>query len=78
MILLDALERAGKDIEYFALDLSHDELQRTLTQLPAYRHVKSRGLWGTYDDGKRWMEREGVHERRKCVMHTGSTIGEWL
>ncbi|KAK5287341.1 hypothetical protein LTR16_003838, partial [Cryomyces antarcticus] len=48
-ILLQAINRAGKDVEYYALDLSLDELQRTLAEVPSdtYEHVKCFGLHGT-------------------------------
>ena len=37
--------------------------------------MKCHGLWGTYDDGKKWLE-EGDGTRPRCVMHMGSSIGE--
>lgn len=74
-LLLEAFERAGKEIDYYALDLSRQELERTLAQLPAYKHVKSHGLWGTYDDGREWLKRPANIRRQKCVVSLGSSIG---
>lgn len=33
-ILLQAIDRLGKDIEYYAVDLSLPELERTFKQIP--------------------------------------------
>lgn len=77
-LLLEAFERAGKEIDYYALDLSRQELERTLAQLPAYKHVKSHGLWGTYDDGREWLKRPANIRRQKCVVSLGSSIGNFL
>lgn len=74
-MLLEAFERAEKHIDYYALDLSRQELERTLAQLPVYTHVKSHGLWGTYDDGREWLKRPANMSRQKCVVSLGSSIG---
>lgn len=74
-LLLQALEDAAKEIEYFALDLSPKELERTLAQVPPFRHVTCRGLLGTYDDGREWLKRPSVLARSKCILHLGSSIG---
>lgn len=76
-LLLEAIERTGKNIDYYALDLSRKELERTLAQLPAYKHVRSHGLWGTYDDGREWMKRPSNIRRQKCVLSLGSSIGNF-
>lgn len=75
-LLLQAFEKSGKNIKYFALDLDRRELERTLGQLPAYKHVRSHGLWGTYDDGREWLKQPFNVERQKCVLSLGSSIGE--
>lgn len=74
-LLLQAFEKAGKKIDYYALDLSLDELERTIAQLPDFRHVTCHGLWGTYDDGQVWLE--GKRDRVKCILHLGSSIGNF-
>lgn len=77
-LLLQAFDKAGKHIEYFALDLDRKELERTLGQLPAYQHVRSHGLWGTYDDGREWLKQPFNTERQKCVLSLGSSIGKFV
>jgi uncharacterized SAM-dependent methyltransferase len=74
-ILLKALDAAGKEVDYYALDLSLKELKRTLEQLPGFAHVKCHGLHGTYDDGLDWLKLPQNQERPKCVMSLGSSIG---
>jgi len=76
-ILLRALEEAGKEIDYYALDLSLRELRRTLSQVPAFRFVKCHGLHGTYDDGLDWLKLPENRSKPKCVMSLGSSIGNF-
>ena len=78
-ILLDALERAAKDIDYYALDLSLAELHRTLGDVPVgeYAYVRYHGLHGTYDDGFEWLQAPENAGRPKCVMSLGSSIGNF-
>lgn len=74
-ILLKALDEAGKTIDYYALDLSQKELERTLSDVPVFNNVVCRGLLGTYDDGLEWI-RSGVNASRpKCILSLGSSIG---
>lgn len=75
-ILLQALDSAGKAIDYYALDLSLKELYRTLEQVPPFQHVKCHGLHGTYDDGLDWLKTPENAARPKCVMSLGSSIGK--
>ncbi|KAI0828074.1 C-type lectin protein [Hypoxylon sp. FL0890] len=77
LFLLQALEDAGKKIDYYALDLSEDELSRTLAQLPTFRHVRCHGLLGTYDDGREWLKNPQISSKRKCVLFLGSSIGNF-
>jgi uncharacterized SAM-dependent methyltransferase len=74
-LLLQAFEDAGKEIDYFALDLSRAELERTLAQVPPFKHVRCHGLWGTYDDGREWLQSPEVAARPKCILSLGSSIG---
>ncbi|KAL2159435.1 hypothetical protein VTH06DRAFT_2440 [Thermothelomyces fergusii] len=76
-LLLQALEDARKDIDYYALDLSRQELERTLAQLPRYKHVRAHGLLGTYDDGRLWIKDPAVAARQKCILSLGSSIGNF-
>ena len=76
-MLLQELEKAGKEVDYYALDLSLKELERTLGQLPAYKHVRAHGLLGTYDDGREWLKKPSNSSRQKCILSLGSSIGEF-
>ncbi|KAF1814158.1 hypothetical protein P152DRAFT_262529 [Eremomyces bilateralis CBS 781.70] len=78
-ILLQALERQEKNVDYFALDLDLSELQRTLSAVPqgSFRHVKLYGLHGTYDDGAEWLKSEAIRHRSKCVLSMGSSVGNF-
>ncbi len=75
-LLLHAFEAAGKTIDYYALDLSRTELDRTLAQLPRFSHVSCNGLLGTYDDGREWLKQPHILERPKCIMSLGSSVGK--
>ncbi|KAI1351363.1 DUF323 domain protein [Xylaria sp. FL0043] len=76
-LLLQAFEESGKDIDYYALDLSEQELSRTLAQLPKFQHVRCHGLLGTYDDGREWLMSPSHVAKRKCILHMGSSIGNF-
>ena len=78
-ILLEALDRVGKNVEYYALDLSLTELERTLSEIPegAYKSVQCFGLQGTYEDGLRWLKRPERQARPKTILHLGSSIGNF-
>ena len=74
--MLQAFERAGKHIDYYALDVSEAELVRTLAAVQGrYQHVNCRGLLGTYDDGLAWLKLRENIERPKCILWLGSSIG---
>lgn len=75
-ILLSAFEKARKDIDYYALDLSKPELERTLSAVEGvYKYVRCHALFGTYDDGFAWLKRPENMERPKCILWLGSSIG---
>ncbi|KUJ16343.1 uncharacterized protein LY89DRAFT_586353 [Mollisia scopiformis] len=76
-ILLQALDALGKEIDYYALDLSLKELKRTLEQVPPLKYVKCHGLHGTYDDGLDWLKMPEAAGRPKCIMSLGSSIGNF-
>ncbi|KAK2059787.1 hypothetical protein LY76DRAFT_645228 [Colletotrichum caudatum] len=76
-LLLQAFENAGKNIDYYALDLSREELERTLAQLPKFHHVRCHGLLGTYDDGREWLKKPANLARTKCILSLGSSIGNF-
>ena len=78
-VLLQALDRSGKKVEYYALDLSRPELVRTLHAVSpnTFRHVKCRGLYGTYDDGLEWLKRPENRARSTVILSMGSSIGNF-
>ncbi|KAF3157371.1 hypothetical protein TWF225_008485 [Orbilia oligospora] len=79
-ILLQALEAAKKNVDYFALDLSRPELERTFASIPqnAFKYVRCFGLHGTYDDGKAWLEsNEEVKSHPRFILWLGSSIGNF-
>jgi EasF-like predicted methyltransferase len=78
-ILLQALDDAKKPVDYFALDLSRAELERTLKDvaLGAFEHVRCHGLLGTYDDGLVWLQQHDIASRPRVVLSLGSTLGSF-
>ncbi|KAH8728610.1 C-type lectin protein [Phaeosphaeriaceae sp. PMI808] len=78
-MLLQAIDRLGKQVEYYAVDLSLPELQRTFGQIPieGYKHVKCYGLHGTYNDALEWMKSSNVKGRSKTVLWLGSSLGNF-
>lgn len=77
-ILLGALDSAKKKVQYYALDLSEPELQRTLSALPTYwEYVECHGLLGTYDDGLDWLQRPELDQQPIWILSLGSSIGNF-
>lgn len=78
-VLLDALDAAKKNVNYYALDLMRSELERTLAAVPkgTFKHVQCFGLHGTYDDGLEWLQRPENAGRPKVVLSLGSSIGNF-
>lgn len=76
---MDALEKAEKNVYYFALDLMQSELERTLDDVPegTFRYVKCAGLLGTYDDGLEWLKRPENAKKPKAILSMGSSIGNF-
>lgn len=78
-ILLKEFERVGKHVDYFALDLSLSELQRTFSEVSTeeYEHVGLHGLHGTYDDAVTWLSIPDNRMRPTVVMSMGSSLGNF-
>ncbi|PVH94617.1 hypothetical protein DM02DRAFT_692683 [Periconia macrospinosa] len=78
-ILLQAIERSGKDVEYYAVDLSLSELKRTFAEIPTegYKHVKCFGLHGTYDHALDWLKSPNVSAKPKTILWLGSSLGNF-
>jgi EasF-like predicted methyltransferase len=78
-ILLSAIDAIGKRVDYYALDLSLTELERTLMAVPQsrFKHIKCFGLHGTYDDALEWLKSKDVCMIPKAVLSMGSSIGNF-
>ncbi|EED23489.1 conserved hypothetical protein [Talaromyces stipitatus ATCC 10500] len=78
-VLLEALDNLGREVDYFALDVSLPELQRTISLVPPgyFRHVRCFGLLGTYDDGREWLNKPELQSRPKTLLSLGSTLGSF-
>ncbi|KAF3003670.1 hypothetical protein E8E13_008496 [Curvularia kusanoi] len=78
-ILLQAIDRLGKDVEYYAVDLSLPELERTFSEIPTdgYKHVKCYGLHGTYDHALEWLKSSSVKDKPKTILWLGSSLGNF-
>lgn len=78
-ILLNEFERTGKSVDYYALDLSLSELQRTFSEVSteAFEYVGFHGLHGTYDDGLVWIGEPETRTRPVCVLSMGSSLGNF-
>ncbi|KAL2818181.1 hypothetical protein BDW59DRAFT_175252 [Aspergillus cavernicola] len=78
-ILLSEFERVGKPVDYYALDLSLSELQRTFSNVcvEEYRSVGFHGLHGTYDDALTWLSESENRSRPTVVLSMGSSLGNF-
>lgn len=78
-ILLDELDRTGKSVDYYALDLSLSELQRTFAEVSVddFNHVGLHGLHGTYDDALAWLKDPQNRKRPTVILTLGSSIGNF-
>ncbi|KIX95454.1 uncharacterized protein Z520_08971 [Fonsecaea multimorphosa CBS 102226] len=78
-ILLQAIDDLRKSVDYYALDLSRCELERTLQEVSpsTFHHVRCHGLLGTYDDGLTWLQQFEVASRPRVVLSLGSTLGSF-
>ncbi|KAL6710167.1 hypothetical protein ACN47E_009958 [Coniothyrium glycines] len=79
-ILLQAIDRLGKDVEYYAVDLSLPELERTFAQIPTegYKHIKCFGLYGTYDNALDWLKSSDARTKPKTILWLGSSLGNFM
>ena len=69
----------GKDVDYYALDLSLSELQRTFAEVSVncYQHVRLHGLHGTYDDALKWLGPPESRSRPTVILSMGSSLGNF-
>lgn len=77
--MLKAFEAARKEVDYYALDLSLPELERTFAELDtdAYQFVSFNALHGTYDDALQWLTASNDKGQATCVMTLGSSLGNF-
>lgn len=66
-------------MDYYALDLSLAELQRTFAEVSteSFKYVEFRGLHGTYDDGLAWLKKPENRNKPTVVLSMGSSIGNF-
>lgn len=66
-------------MDYYALDLSLSELQRTFSEISVddFAYVGFHGLHGTYDNALTWLSRPENRERPTGVMSLGSSLGNF-
>ncbi|PYH43948.1 DUF323 domain protein [Aspergillus saccharolyticus JOP 1030-1] len=78
-ILLREFEAAGKHVDYYALDLSLPELQRTFSEvsIDEFGCVEFHGLHGTYDDAVAWLGQPANRTKPTVIMSMGSSIGNF-
>ncbi|KAJ5943333.1 hypothetical protein N7516_003501 [Penicillium verrucosum] len=78
-ILLRECERTEKKVDYYALDLSLVELQRTFSEISpeSFVHVGFHGLHGTYDDAVGWLKSPENRKRPTVVLSMGSSMGNF-
>ncbi|KAI8908613.1 hypothetical protein BC831DRAFT_494186 [Entophlyctis helioformis] len=74
--ILEAIAASGKQVTYYAIDLSEaslrDSLQPLTSMFPSIAFV---GLWGTYDDSLLWIKRNIPACVPKMYLWLGSSIG---
>ncbi|KAK3365358.1 hypothetical protein B0T24DRAFT_713155 [Lasiosphaeria ovina] len=75
--LLESLERSGKSVDYYGLDLSLPVLLADVHRLAfEFKHVRCHGLWGTFDDALRWVTTtESVQSAPRWFLSLGSILG---
>lgn len=78
-ILLRECERIEKKVDYYALDLSLGELERTFSEISpeSFIHVGFHGLHGTYDDAVGWLKSPENRKRPTVVLSMGSSMGNF-
>ncbi|KAJ5433330.1 Ergothioneine biosynthesis protein 1 [Penicillium daleae] len=78
-ILLRECERVEKRVDYYALDLSLVELQRTFSEISpeGFTYVGLHGLHGTYDDALSWLKNPENRTRPTVVLSMGSSLGNF-
>jgi EasF-like predicted methyltransferase len=68
-----------KRVDYFALDLSLEELERTFAEVSPqrYQYVRLHALHGTYDDAMDWLHMPENRQQPTWVLSLGSSLGNF-
>jgi EasF-like predicted methyltransferase len=75
-VLLDAIQKSGKKVTYYAVDLEQESLKGSLEPLQKrYSSINFIGLWGTYHDALAYVQKNVPKEIRKMYLWLGSSIG---
>lgn len=75
-LLIEAIESHHKIVDYFALGLDRNHLERVMKDLDPTRfnYVRCHGLLGSQEDGRAWVAKYENKQRPVCVLSLGSTI----
>ncbi|KAJ1923016.1 hypothetical protein IWQ60_006138 [Tieghemiomyces parasiticus] len=73
-VLLEAFDRRGVSLTYYALDVDYTALADSLLHIGPFRHVRLAGLWGTYEDALGYL-RTFPNSQPKVIMWLGSSVG---
>ncbi|KAK4032198.1 hypothetical protein C8A01DRAFT_20702 [Parachaetomium inaequale] len=74
--LLSLLDQSQKSIQYYGLDLSLEALRSNISKLAAsFKHVQCHGLWGTFDDARRYAPTLSPASSPRWFLSLGSILG---
>lgn len=75
--MLKALEKLGRNVDYYAVDLFLPALQRSLERMggSAFKYINCYGLLGTFEDARFWLQLPENTQQPKCLVSLGSSIG---
>ena len=73
---MEELDRSQKPVIYCPLDLSHKSIERAIeqTKLSLLPCINVTGLWGTFEDGVDWANRN-CGDRPRMFLSLGSILG---
>ena len=79
MIILEAVARQQKKVQYYALDLSESELRQSLSDLAKVMghspYIHCQGLLGSYEDVTIWLQKSpDVASKPKLYLWMGNSI----
>ncbi|KAF3063823.1 4-dimethylallyltryptophan N-methyltransferase [Daldinia childiae] len=80
IFLLQALEAQEKEVTYYALDLSEEQLRHSMEEIPMqmFKYVRFGALYGTFEDGIHWLrDAPEVRDLPHYILLLGLTIGNF-